>query len=296
MNNQLTNKFKLLSNADNLMSFPESTIESYSISADQKDALTSSLSIYLKKNKNHFSWDVVLKQLDNNLSNFDIVYMQKYPLPVSYNKNTKRGLINLSIFHKRDVLNIEPRDLYTIIFHGYISAVYITIPIQKNLISVICDYMCAVFLKVFAKKYGLIGSYSEEIPKLRFLVNMYTLQTFFGITGKNATAVAANLSKATLKDFNQHDIINHNFTDIVSLISILSQTDILKGLSLYEFVSTMVNRLFMHNIVMFEDPMRFMAILAGSTINSNVIFPSSLQFYHRQLYNDIINNIDRVIN
>jgi hypothetical protein len=287
-------KLSLLANTDNVLSMSQSTIDAFKIDDNSKEIAVSTLHLFLKKFENHFAVSKINKLVDNKLAPFDFVYMAKYPLPASFNSTTNRGVINIALFNKRDISNVNSRDLYALLVYCYTFSTFIFTPLKLDVYSYIADYMFSIYMKIYAKKFGLAGSYETEIPKFRFFINYFIMISFFNSDSENAKIKASNLAKFNISKLDI-DINNYDFQKISDLIRCLSDSNVLKGMSMYYFVSTMVNRVLTHNICMFEDEVRFMATLAGSSVGSNVLFPPNLQFYNKTLYDKILNYIETVI-
>ena len=228
---------ELLGNAPNTISLPEATIDNYRVNEEEKDFFKSSVSIFSKKAKSHTTFSSVRKHIGNDFSHFDIVRMSKYPLPVVYNTNTKKIVINISALGRRTVSSIEPRDLYALVVNGhtYSSLLYSQFP-TANAASV-SEFMSAIFLKTFSRKYGLSGSFFDLIPELRFLVSVYVLVSFFGLNINSAAKKAIITSKYQL-DKTKINLDAYDFSSIKELIKVLSETGTLPGLTTYSFLST----------------------------------------------------------
>lgn len=286
---------QLLFKAGNVFSIPQSTVNSYAISDDEREKILDTTKLFLSKVKNHFSYNTVKGQTERGFQNFEFVRMAKYPLPAVFNKTTRKILVNTNIFGKRDILNVDPKDLYSVIVYAYSCAYYTVTPLNTVYADTIADYMSYIFIKLFAKRYGLVGSYVEELPKLRFLVNLHVYVSYFNIPQKMAYGKAGSLAKirSTAFDINLDD---YDFTNTRDFIKTLSDSGVLHGMSLYQFVNTVIRLFNVASLPMFEDGMRFMSTVAGSTIMGNTIFPTVLQKYDIKLYNKIVMSIDQAFN
>jgi len=287
-------KLSLLANADNVLTLPQSTIDVFKIDDNMKDVAVTTLNLFLKKAENHFAASKIIKYTEDKLQSFDFVYMSKYPLPASFNKTTNKGILNVALFNKRDISNVNPRDLYSLLVYCYVFSVNVFIPLKLDVYAYISDYMFSIYMKIYAKKFGLAGSYESEIPKFRFLIDYFIMISFFNVDKDTAKIKASALSKFNLNNLDVN-INDYDFMKISDLIRCLSDSNVLKGLNMYYFVSSMVNRVLTHNICMFEDPARFMAVLAGSSVSANILFPPNLQFYQKTLYDKIMGYVESTI-
>jgi len=279
----------LLSNVDNVIDLPQSTINNYIISEDDKGKIVDSMRMFLNKMEGNFSYKILKKHQDNNFERFEFATPPKYPLPTTFNTRTKKIIINMSIWGRKDIINIDARDMYATLLYGYTSALYTVKPLNNYYVDDICNYMASLFLKIpsFAKKYGLIGSFANEIPKLIFLVDTYVLTSFFEMGRTQAYNKASKLSETT-KDTFTVDLNDYDFYNIRDFIRCLSESGVMPFKGGYaEFVSSILSRFGILNIAMFEDGMRFLSTVAGSTINSNSLYPPTLRKYNYKLYDSI---------
>jgi len=284
-------KLLLMSNNDNIFSLPQSTIDAHALDSEDVQKIIDTTKLFLPKTKINFAFNAIQRQIDNNLAHFDFVRM-KYPLPSAFNVKTKRIVVNANIWQKKDVLNIDPRDIYAVLVYAYVSAYYSVKPLDSELMDTILDFMSNTWLKLFAKKYGLIGSYVSEIPKFRFLINLHTLVSFYGMQQQVAYKKAANLAKIN-KDVFEINLDDYDFYNTKDFIRATSDSGVLFGMSLHEFAATIIRYLGVVALPMFEDGMRFMSTLGGSTVNSNTIFSTSISRYNIKLYERIIVTMEK---
>ena len=287
-------KLSLLDNADNFFRFPQATIDQYKIADEDVTHILDSVRLFSNKIKDHFAYKTMTKQLNIDLSNFQFIDLPKYPLPAAFNIPTKKIIINTSVWGRRNILNIEPRDMYAVILYGYVCAYYSVLSMEKSLETTIANFISTIYIKMFAKKYGLVGSYQGELPRLRFFVTMFVMVSFFDKDPKTAAKGAANMSGVTSEQIGL-DLNDYDFTVARDLVRVLSESGVLNGITTYEFVSSIMRRFTSVVIPMFEDPMRFMATMAASTIPSNSLFSNSIRLYNMGLYNRIIIDIEKRI-
>jgi hypothetical protein len=289
----------LLNDKPNIFDFPQATIDPFRIEEEDREIFISTAKIFLSKSKTHFTSKYVDFHVKNNLKFFDIIRLPKYPLPAVYNKTTKRCIINLSAIGKKSVSNINMRDIYTLIVYSHIcSTLSSGAVISEENADPFCEYMIQVFLKIFAKTYGLTGSYVDMIPQVRLLVALYLYVSFFGIKQNIALQRSSYLSKMDPKKI-QLDFSKYDFMKISDLLMALSDGQIMPGLGTYRFLDRMIKTLGTINLPFFEDIMRFSSIMISSSINGNSYFPPHLQMYNQKLYlkvNSIIEEtVDKVM-
>jgi hypothetical protein len=99
---------------------------------------------------------------------------------------------------------------------------------------------------------------------------------FFGMNKKKAYVKASHVAKTQLGSI---DVDSYDLTNGKEFIKCLSESGILHGITTYEFASRMIRLFGSNSLPMFEDGMRFMATMAGSSVLGTSLFPISLQRY-----------------
>jgi hypothetical protein len=291
----------LLNNKPNIFDFPQATIDSFKIDADDHDVFVSSVKLFYSKAKSskQFTTKYVEFHLDNNFKYIDIIRYAQYPLPAVFNKQTKRCILNLSALGKRSISNVGIRDIYTMVVYGHICS-YLSagVKLPEDGADPFAEYVIQMLLKIFSKKYGLTGSYVDLIPQLRFFTSCYVYVSFFGIEKDAAIQKASYFSKVDPKQL-KVDLSKYDFTKINDFLQAMSDNEVTPGLNTYRFLETMIRNFGTMNLPIFEDVMRFSSVMVASTINGNTYFPPVLQMYNPKVYfkvNSIIESaIDNVM-
>jgi len=274
----------LLNDTPNIFDFPQSTIDTFKVDESDHEVFVSTAKIFMAKAKNHFTNKFVDFHVKNDFKFVDIIRYTKYPLPAVYNRQTKRCIINLSAFGKRSVSNIGTRDIYTLVVYGHVCAYLsagVKIPLDGS--DVFCEYITQMLLKIFAKPYGLTGSYVDLIPQFRFFTSLYIYTSFFGLSGNEAINRAIGFSRVEPKSF-KIDLSKYDFTKIDSYLLAMSDAEITPGLNTYRFLDRMIRNFGTFNLPIFEDLMRFSATMVASSINGNTYFTPALQMYNPKFY------------
>lgn len=284
----------ILAGASNILDVPQGTVDGHKLPDDDVKQIMGSVALFVKKVGNHWSRKIVEKQLANSFQNIDVVSLKKYPLPSVFNRKTSRMLLNMNTFGRRSALNISSRDLYASVVYTYLVAYYTIKKINPGMHDTIADYMAAIFIRMFAKQYGLVGSFQEEIPRLRFLVSTYTYVSFFGTDQKTAYGKAGALAKTKKSDF-PIDLDSYDLYDVRQFLKALSDSGVLHGISIHEFASKVI-RIFNGPtaLPLFEDGMRFMATMGASSISATSLFPQTLDKYQPSLYTKFLNAFERI--
>lgn len=283
-------------NKPNILDLPQSTIDALSISPEDKDIFISSVKMFSNRAKNHSTYPYVLKYLKNNFNDVDIIYYNKHPQPAIYNKRTRRSIINIYSTTKKSVSNVNMRDLYTLtVYMNCCSVLSSKYTIDSGYSDIFAEYMGFVFLKLFAKKYGITGSYVDKIPSLKFLVFSYVYQSFFKIDSSQAYLRSSRLSKIKSDDI-KIDLRDYNFSNFDDFLKSLSDSDVLPGINKYKFLDSLIRLFGVMNLVFFEDIMRFSSILISSSINGNSLFSPAYQMYNVSIYNKLLTIIEKTLN
>ena len=285
-------KLEILNNIPNVLDYSQSTIDSYLIDDYNRENIVRSIKLLLHR-LNHVSVDFLGKKLETRFSDIDFVNLVKYPLPASYNVKTKRVVVNMKFFGKKEVTNIDPHMLVSGIFYGYMCRLFTERPLRPESQIEVSDFMSELLIKVFGSKYGIMVSYADMIPKLRFVVISYILTSFYG-TDQKKSYIKANRSGTSSKKFvvkfDDFDLYN-----VRNFINLLSESKVFPGINIAEFAGTIMNRYGLIMLPLFEDEMRFMATLAAATLPNGGLFPPYLESTNAKLHSKIISNITQYI-
>jgi hypothetical protein len=279
----IIDKFTLLKDIPNILNVSSSSLQAFIVD-DGIETLHSILSL-LEKRVNHYTKTKVYQLLNSGKNEIEIVYMPNYPLPVTYNKPTKQVIINLSSFNTKEISTMNPtsRDLYGCLVYGICLKELVTKQaIPDRFAGHITAYLLSVFIRIFGKEYGLIGIYSTQIPKLKFMISCYVYAAFFNIKGdrlfQNASIATAYNYKADIDLLRSFD-----FSNVNDFIKALDKLKVFPGVGKYNFVSKILRMLTIHFIPAVEDCVRFIAVLTTSDVPG--ITPTlSPAFYYR--YNE----------
>lgn len=291
----LSKTISLLKDIPNVVSISQADVDDYKLDNEQIEQFYDGVKLFSSKAKSHMTYKYVEFHLKNNFKYLDFVNIPKYPLIAVYNKNTKRCLINISATLKSKVNNIDGRDLYTMVAYGHCCSVFSSQDISDSYYEPFCSYISFMLLKMFSKKYGITGSYSDLIPQFKYIVTLYVLCKFFGLTTKEANKKAENLAQFDpQKLWRDLDPKNYDFKSIKDSITLLSDSGTCPGLGIYKFTESVVRLFGVMNLAIFDDLMRFCSAMFCSTINSNSFFPPSFQLSYSQKkfakINEIIEN------
>lgn len=288
----LTSNISLLGNIPNVVSMSQASVDAKKISEEDAQQFIDSVKLFLMRAKSHIGYKYVDYHVQTKFKYIDLVKISNYQLLSVYNTNTRKCLINISATFKTKTANIDPRDCYAMTLYGHICSCLTAKPNFTNEYEPFCEYMCSLFLKIFAKKFGITGVYAELMPQFRFIVYMYILVKFFGVNGDKALHIASANCKFDVKKLNIPRLKDYDIYNIKDMIRLLSDSGTCPGLNVYKFVETMIRNFDTMGLAMFEDLMRFSSAIFTSTINSNSFFGEKLLFYNSNNYTKINNIIE----
>lgn len=269
-------KFSLTKGVPNVLHLSEAEIKRHTVSNGIRN-LTFVLQLF-RNRINHFTKDYVFDILSSKEKSIAVVNLPNYNLFVSYNIPTNQIVVNISPFGGVD--NIYPNDpdpknvyavmVYAICFHDVVTGKY---RINESYVSTIVNYFLTMFIRLFGKEYGLLGVYSNEIVKLKFLISCYVLTSFFGVTGNEAYRKSSIIAPIDYHDFH-NELIHYDFSNIEDFIKSLSELRVLPGINKYSFTSRIMRMLSLNFLPAFEDLSRFISIITTSSITGSNIVPT----------------------
>jgi hypothetical protein len=283
-------EFELLKGTKNIISFSSGVMKAKSV---EGDVLNLVRTIKLIENRiNHFTLKRV-SEITENLkvakNNIHVVNMD-YQLPVTYNISTKKIVLNLQPFDVDEVAKLDPINVYASIAYG-ICLRNLTIgkyKIKSDYFVQISNWLTTIFVMIFGKEYGLLGGYQNEVPKLKFLIACYILDSFFGITGNTAYKKAGALS-AVKYDNIKKDLKKYNFSKISDLIRSLSELKVTPGLTKINFVKKIYPLLSVNFFPALEDLSRFFSVIVTASISGSNIVPTFIsKKYNRDAFEKLL--------
>lgn len=287
----IKDKFALLKGVPNTLSLSKSAISKVSIKNGPRKVFVilemtgHKIQHFTKKKSFNLISDI------KHRKKIHILNMPNYLLNISYNKPSDSIIINLGAFGIDDIYPNNPGvfNLYACIVYGIIFRDLINgkIKISQNYSSIISDYMMSVYMRLFAKTYGLLGSFTDQIIKLKFLINVYVLASFFGITGDVCFKKASRHSSYDYKEIKEN-LKKYDFSNIDDFIKALSELQIFPGINRYIFTSKVMRMFGVNFIPGLEDLSRFISILTTSTIKGSNIVPTFLSKYNENKFNNIL--------
>jgi len=284
-------KFDLSKGVENILKISRATLAGVTI--DKGPRILFVMLDMMKGRINHYTKDEVFKLLSNIKERevIKVVKLPTYSLPVSYNMPTKNMIINLSPFgideistNKPGVFNLYALMVYSITFSALVSK---KAKVSDKTAPVIAGYILSLLIRLFGKQYGLLGSFAIQIPKLKFLTNVYILDSFFGIKGPSAYKRAASVSAYNYKEI-ADKLSRYDFSNINDFILSLSEFEIMPNINRHIFASRFLRQFGFNILPALEDCSRFIATIATSDIKSSNVVPTFLYKYNEKEYGKIL--------
>lgn len=285
-------KFDLLRGVDNVLKLSKSEIERNSVEIGGRKIF---VNLEMMKNRiSHYTKDTVLKKVTSlpQREFLHVVTLPDYQFPVSYNIPTKGMIINLSPFgiddiqpNKPGAFNLYALMVYAITFSELVSG---RVKLTDKYAEPIASYLLSMLIRLFGKQYGLLGSFSILIPKLKFLTNIYILESFFGTKGIDAYKKSSVVSGYNYKEI-EETLLKYDFSNINNFILALSDFGIMPNITRHVFAAKCLKFFGLNSMPALEDCGRFIATLTTSGIKGSNIIPTFLSKYNEREYGKIIN-------
>jgi len=284
-------KFDLLKGVDNILNLPSSTLKSLEIENGPRKIF---VVLELMKNKiSHYTKDAIFDLISGieARKSIYVVTLPEYSLSVSYNKPNKGQVINLSPFSIKDIEGTKPGAqnlyalmVYSIVFSDLVSGKF---KVSDKYSSPIASYFTSILIRMFGKEYGLLGSFSSEISKLKFLTNSYVLGSFFGMIGPAAFKRAGAASAFDYRPI-ADKLKKYDFKNINDFILSLSELSVMPNLNKHVFTGRVLRQFGFTFLPALEDLSRFIASIATSDVKGSNVVSTYLHKYNERDFNRIL--------
>lgn len=202
------------------------------------------------------------KVVSDNSKNLIVVDMPSYPLPAFI---TKTGLpvVNLSVLPAKLLTDYSASDIFSLFLYALsLQTFVIKKPFKSGTEASVSGMIFSVFMKLFGKKSGLIGSYKHLIPKLQFLIYLYVSVSMMGISDNENTrkkiASTVFIDKEEMK-------LDYDFSSTKDFLKAINDNEIIP-ISQIKFSTAIISTGGISSLPMFEDLSRFFATILASTI------------------------------
>lgn len=289
--------FRLVSGAPNVFKVSGSVVRSYQ--REENSPRHVFVILELKKHSiKHFTTSTIFNYIKDVKKREDIqvVNIDSYPLPVSYNQPTDGMIINLKPFEVSEISSMNPNDLYAALVYAYAFKKLVTkkFKISESYTKTIVNYLLSFFVQVFGKEFGLVGIYASGIPKLKFMIACYILSSFFGYSSdKRMFSKASSIAPYIYaNEFDQ--LRRYDFSHIEQFIKALSDVKVMPGLNLTTFTSKLYRHFGINILPAIEDCSRFFSVMLTSSVPGSRIIPRFLYKYNEKEYYNIIDITKRI--
>ena len=231
--------------------------------------------------RGHGLFKVVEKYIDK----VKVINLVDYPLGGFVNVE---GIpyVNISSIPVSLISDFSPADVYSLYLYTISLYLFTTKePFGESIEEHIAAYYFAIFMKVFGKKSGLLGSYMDMIPKLRFIIFMYVHCGVMG--GTDSPAVRKKIAlQVNLYDIQSMNL-DFDFSSSKDFLKCINENRIIP-LSENVFSSKIINIGGVSSLPMFEDANRFFSTILASTVSGNIVFTTFWSKIRTDLFQKLI--------
>lgn len=284
-------EFRLVSGTPNILNLPVSVIRNYQEEENSPRHVFAVLELK-KRQLRHFTNTKIFNLISDRKKReaVQVVDFDKYPLHTTYNEATKGLIINLKPFEVSEVSQLNPNDLYATIVYAYSFSKLVTgkFKISENYAKTITNYLLSFYVQVFGKDYGLVGIYSQNIGKLKFMIACYVLSAYFGYSNNiNLYKTASQLAPYSYTE--EYELFRKfDFQRIDQFIKALSDLRVMPGISIQKYTSKLFRFFGINILPAMEDVSRFFSVILTSSVPGTRVVPRNLVKYNEREYHTII--------
>jgi len=295
----ITDKFKLVSHAENILKIPKNTLQSLQLEENSPRHVFAFLALKQSSIK-HFGKDTIFRFVSDKKTRkvLQVVRLNQYPLSFSYNKPNKGMIVNLAPFDVTEVANLSPHDLYAVVLSTYVFSQIVTgkVKIADLYAKSIVNFLTSVFVRVFGKDFGLTETYAGSIPKLKFLIACYIYAAFFGYRNStNLLRVSSSIAPYRFKE-EEKTILKYDYSDITQFLKALSDLRVMPGLKIYGFTTKLYRFFGIDFLAGIEDLSRFISAIAASSVTGSSMVPSFIaKKFNEREYNNLLDLVKKVL-
>lgn len=283
-------KFVLIKDGLNLLNLKKSDILKYQVKNGKEIARNTIM--MMEHGIRHMSKPSVFS-LFKKKDSFDVLYLPNYPFYYSYNKPTNQLIINLFPFGVEAITPTRPNPMN---IYGCLAAslclanlVNGKVNIKTHYMEPIISFFSSMLIQMLGRHYGITEKYSNEIPKLKFLIAMYIYVAFAGVDKESAKKLSRTISAFNYDEY-EEQLNDFTFEDVGSFIQSLSKLGAMPGITNFYFLDVTYKYLGsnINAIPMFEDFSRCISVILASNIEGSTIQPTFLKKYNNEEFFRII--------
>ena len=253
-------------NVFNIFPYSDSTLSAFKIDQSETDYLITISKAYERTKRSDIT-EIIKDRFDK----VTFVKIDDYPLPAFILK-TGEPIINLSVLDVKQLTDYSAPDILSLIIYSQSLSVFSTSKLLKvSLEDLISVFYLSVFMKLFGKKSGLIGSYKNLIPKLMYIISIYVHE---GIFKEKTDAQFKKMLNTRLKINSDKELdLKYDFENISEFLKCINDNRIV-SISDNTFSTSVINIAGVVSLPMFEDASRLFASILSSRVSGNHVFSS----------------------
>ena len=261
---RVKDKFELISKEGtpvlNVVDLPETTLKTFSIDEESRMYLVGLVKTFFRI-KGHSLGGLTSDLIPECL----VVKLPQYPL-AGFVTSTFKPVVNLSPITLTDITDYSPLVAFSLFLYAISLSLFIkNKPFKRGIDLDVSKMYFSVFMKLYGKKAGLVGSYINLIPKLQFLINLYTVTGLMGLPqDKDLIRQISTRYYVNPTEMN----LDYDFKSIVQLLRAINDNNIL-SISEYKFSESITKMFGISSIPMFEDISRFFSSILVASIPGN---------------------------
>lgn len=243
----------------------ENSLKPYMYDSDDIKYLHILIRTYSKDRSSDFA-----KIMDRDIDKCVVINYDEYPLPGAAFKDGT-PIVNMAPLGATYLTDLQPADVYAAFAYSIIFGNYVkNKPFKTALVDQIALSFFSIFMTIYGKKSGLIGSFSTLAPTLRFLITLYVYDGLFG--KKINTAIKKKVGSTLSVDYREIKL-DYDFSELSGFLEAVKANGII-AISENVFSKDIIKVAGVVGIPMFEDVSRLFATILSIGIKGNNIFPS----------------------
>lgn len=252
--------YKTGGNIYNIVPLSTSTLSAYAVNKNDFKHLQ-----MLAKSYSRVKQHPANKMIDERAESLMVVNLPTYPLP-GFVTSKGLGVVNLSVLPAKLITDYSPSDIFALFLYVLSLKAFIAVrPFKSGTEANVSGMIFSIFMKIFGKKAGLIGSFKHLIPKLQFLIYLYVAVSMMG--EKQNDSLIQKVGAIMYTDPKELNL-NFNFASTIDFLKAININNIIQ-LSENKFSSTIISTGGLASLPMFEDLSRFYATILASGVSNS---------------------------
>lgn len=264
----------------NVPRLTRSSLSAYQIPKNDFDYLVDLINVY-SRTKKHNLGEYVL----NNAKKMICVKIDSYPLPGFVTKGGL-GVVNLSVLPVEFISDYNSGDIYAMFLYTMCLQSFVrNRPFGNGIEQDVANMLFSIFMKMYGKKSGLIGSYQDLIPRLVFLTQLYCFVSMMG--HRQSDDLYHKISSNIYRDVSDLNL-NFDFRSTNEYLRAINENRIIP-ISGNKLSIELLKYAGISGLPVFEDMSRFFATMVASNVSGNGQFSFFYYKVNKQLYGKLLN-------